>query len=504
MTALWTWLELQDALSLDASEAAGPDITGISIDTRSLQAGDLFIALNGNPGGRFHTSHISQHDGHEFIQQAESAGAVAVLVHQPVSSNLPQLVVEDTLDAMWELARAARRRFQGRVFAITGSSGKTTAKTFLSSALGLAIPSGSLNNFWGVPLSLIRTARDSRFAVFELGTNHPGEIAPLSKLVQPDVALLLNVYPAHVEYFQNLNELRLEKLSIAQGLVESGTLVLPGDLDMSGVDTSMPRMTFGATSGDDVQLLGYNSQLNRASIRCLDRSFDARVPGGGYHRAVTLTATAACLAAAATTEKKIKQPKAKQTNPLRRRSVRASFAGKFSAELDRLKNLSDDLVPRGRGSRQLIEGIVVIDDSYNANPASMGAALESLGREEGAGRRFAILGDMLELGETEAVAHRELADHCGGLAGVYCVGERMTKLYEALPPEQRLGHVAGKSGDISVSELEPWLEQLQAGDCILIKGSNRIFWACDFVADLGEAILRIKKTRRGGPPGKFH
>jgi len=479
---LWTWPELLQALSLENRGDSGPDVTGVSIDSRSLQPGDLFIALDGNPGERFHTSHVSRHDGHDFIHQAEAAGAAALLVHRPVQSRLPQLRVSDTLDALWDLARAARTRFSGPVYAVTGSSGKTTAKMFLSAALGLPLPQGSLNNFWGVPLCLARTPAGAPAAVFELGTSHPGEIGPLSTLVRPHIALLLNVLPAHLAAFQDLQALQREKLSIARGLQSQGILVLPGELAdrETGGSTrteflSQPlqipvpgqQLTFGGSDQDDVQLMDYDAARRMADLRCGDQRFQARVPGGGQHRAMTLAAVAACLMA----------------------------AGKNVLEL---RNLTDALVPRGRGDLHSVGGIEIVDDSYNANPASLRAALDTLtaadrtsSTEAQSSRHFAILGDMLELGETSRAAHQTLAQACERLDGVFCIGAEMEALHEALIPRQRLGHLK-QAADFDFS----WLEQLRPGDRVLVKGSNRIFWAQDFVQDLLQHLKRLHEEKQ--------
>jgi UDP-N-acetylmuramoyl-tripeptide--D-alanyl-D-alanine ligase len=449
---LWRWPALAAAVGLP--EVSGPDVTGISIDSRTLQPGDLFVALKGDPGPRFNTGHRSSRDGHDFVDAAVARGAAGVLVARRVATRVPALEVPDTLDALWALGRAARRRLRGCVFGVTGSSGKTTAKTFLSAALGCPASVGSFNNFWGVPLSLARTPAAAAAAVFEIGTNHPGEIAPLAQLVAPDVALVLNVGQAHIEHFGEWDALRREKLSIGAGLAAGGALVVPDDLDLAGVREDVRIVRFGFGAAADVRIVAERAAPWR-SLRCRvdGRDLDVRVPGGGRHRGATVAAVLACLHAA-----------------------RLPLEG--AAQLD------DDLVPAGRGRRHAVAGAVVIDDSYNANPASMTGALVALAAE--AGRRVAILGEMLELGETSAAAHRSLAAACADIDGVWCVGAGMRALYDALPAEKRLGY-ALSADDLDADALA---RLVATPATILVKGSNRVFWVKDFVPRLLSTLAR--------------
>jgi len=439
---LWTWEEV--CVAVGASAEPGPHVHGVSIDTRTLGAGDLFVALAGDPGPAFNPGQRSTRDGHDFVGAARAAGAAGALVHRRQPEPLPQIVVADTLDALWALGAAARRRCTGTVFAVTGSSGKTTVKAFLAAALSCPAAAGSLNNFWGVPLSLSRTPRDADAAVFEIGTNHAGEIEPLALLVAPDVGLVVNVHPAHVGNFASLDELRAEKLCIVHGLVEGGALVVPDDLDVGGVRATVRLVRFGASAAADVQLLAYDAARQRARYAVGKRRLDARVPGGGHHRALSLAAVLACLHAAG------KDPA-------------------LAVALD------DALVPHGRGRRRGVGGVGLIDDSYNANPVSMAAALDALAGEPG-GRRFALLGEMLELGGESERWHRGLAGHCRGLDGVFCVGKGMRALYDALPTALRLGY----ADTADAVPLDALVRSLVPGDHVLIKGSNRVFWVSSF------------------------
>ena len=441
---LWRWTELCTALGLVIED--GPDINGISIDSRQIAAGDLFIALTGDPGTRFNPSQRSDRDGHDFIEAALENGAAGVLSHDTLKRACPELKVADTLDALWALGAAARSRLGCPVVAITGSSGKTTTKSLLSAALDAFSTPGSLNNHLGVPISLARTPRNASAAVYEIGTNHPGEIAPLSELAQPDVAVLLNVHPAHAEFFVDLAELRTEKLSIYKGLREQGVLVVEDVIGLADLPDSVSTLRFGRTTDAALRLLDCSGE--RASYGTGSNELIAYVPGGGEHRAMSLAAVLAVL----------------QTLQL---------------DLDPALHLAADLVPKGRGNRIDVNGITLIDDSYNANPASMTAALKAL--QTTAGRKFALIGEMLELGEAAADYHSALAPLCRQLDGVFCVGEGMRGLADLLPDSAFYD-----TPDAAL--LNTLVKRLLPGDTLLIKGSNRVFWAREFVASIRKTL----------------
>lgn len=443
---LWSYQALASAVG--AARAEGPDVFGIGIDSRLTEPGDLFVALTGDPGPRFQPSARSERDGHDYARNAVAKGAVAVLAHREGDYGAPTLLVEDTLDGLWDIGRAARQRLDGPAVAVTGSSGKTTFKSFAATALGGFATSGSLNNHIGVPLSLGRTPRDADTAVFEIGTNHPGEIEPLARLVEPDVAVLLNVHPAHIENFGTLEAIRREKVSIAKGLRAGGVFVHPYALVP---DHDGRCLTFGADPMADVRLVDVGG--DRAEIETSAGRMRVPVPGGGEHRAMSVCAVAAVLIALEL--------------PLKL--------------LDRLRRLA---VPRGRGTRIEAAGVTIIDESYNANPASMAATLDAFSREPP--RRLAILGDMRELGPETARYHAELAGHCEGLAGVFCVGEAIKDLHDALPAGMRYG--ASERADAAFAAY--CAERLQPGDRVLVKGSNTVFWTNDFVATLVRAVQR--------------
>ncbi len=445
--SLWRWAEVCAAVG--APLADGPDIDGVSIDSRTLTGGELFIALPGDPGPRFHVGRRSERDGHDYVRVAFDAGAAGALVQRDARGGDPCIPVRDTIDALWDLARAARERLAGRVVAVTGSSGKTTVKTFIAHALDAFSTPGSLNNYLGVPLSLARTPADTRFAVYEIGTNHPGEIAPLARLAAPDVAVVLNVHPAHIEYFEDIGALAREKLSIADGLRAGGTLVCLDALDRGGLDPGMRVLTFGLGHKADVRLM--SSAGDVAVVQTPSGRVEAEIPGGGEHRALSLTAAAAAVVALG-------------GNP--------SSIGSIGAEA----------VPAGRGNRIRVGAVTLIDDSYNANPASMAAALRTLSTESG--RTIAVLGEMLELGDDRERLHAAMAAACRGIDKVVCVGRAMDALFDRLPNHRRLAFFPS-ADDINMDAI---VEALQPGDIVLLKGSNRVFWARDFARVLGRRI----------------
>jgi UDP-N-acetylmuramoyl-tripeptide--D-alanyl-D-alanine ligase len=462
---LWRWRALCAALG--AAETDGPDVAGISIDSRTTQPGDLFVALTGDPGARFNASYRSDRDGHDFVDHAASRGAVGALTHDGRARPLPQIQLGDTLDGLWALGRAGRARLHGPVVAVTGSSGKTTLKSFLAAALNAFATEGSLNNHLGVPLSLARTPADAPAAVFELGTNHPGEIGPLSELVRPTVAVVLNVLPVHREHFADLAAIRREKLSIANGLPAGGVLVLEDGIEAAGLPAGLAVRRFGRRADADVVLLEVSGA--RARFRVADRELDAAVPGGGEHRALTLAAVLCVMAV-------------------------------LGRPLEAALSLPESLVPAGRGRRHLAGGVTVIDDSYNANPRSVEAALRGLAGQPGR-RRFALLGEMRELGPDSAAFHRGLAPFTDRLDGVICVGAGMDALYEVLPAERALGRYA----EADEALLDALLTVLRAGDVLLIKGSNRVFWTRGFAARLLERLGAGEAAAASAPgnePGK--
>lgn len=444
---LWRWPELCDALSLPRCD--GPDVAGICIDSRRIQPGDLFVALRGDPGPRFNASSRSERDGHDFAAQALERGAAGALVHQDLALNAPLLQVEDTLDGLWDLARHRRQALSGEVIAVTGSSGKTTAKGLLGAAFNAFTTPGSLNNHLGVPLSLASTPAGVASAVFEIGTNHPGEIEMLSRLVRPSLALVLNVHPAHIEFFADLDAIRKEKLSIYKGLQRNGLLIVEESIVREELPAELSVLTFGEGEGAHCRLL--RCAGDAASYRLAEREVHARVPGGGRHRALSLGAVLCALAA-------------------------------LGRDVGDACSLPDSLIPGGRGNERQCAGLTLIDDSYNANPASMKAALAGLRKRDG--RTVAVLGEMLELGADSAALHAELAAACAHIDRIVAVGEGIKPLWRKLPARQRW--LWRETADDELLRL--LAADLKSGDLVLIKGSNRVFWSNQFAARLEDAL----------------
>ncbi|OSP54997.1 UDP-N-acetylmuramoyl-tripeptide--D-alanyl-D-alanine ligase [Pseudoruegeria sp. SK021] len=443
---LWTSAAAVAATGGHATTAWQVD--GLSIDTRSLQPGDLFVALT------------DQRDGHDFVADALRAGAGAALVSrvpEGLPPDAPLLVVGDVLHGLEDLARAARARTQAKVVAITGSVGKTSTKEMLRTALA---PQGrvhaaekSFNNHWGVPLTLARCPEDADFAVIEIGMNHPGEIAPLAELAQPDVAVVTIVAPAHLAAFDDLAGIAREKASIFSGLMSGGTAIVNGDLQTSPILTEAAGaatdhvVVFGADAAAQARLIRAtvtpDATAVEAALNGAPLSFTLSTPG----RHFAMNALAALAAVAALGGDPVQAAAAlRDWTPPEGRGTRASFP----------------LGPDGGATFDLL------DDAYNANPTSIAAALDVLAACTPTGDRIAVLGDMLELGPDEDALHRGLASHpaMAAIARVHCVGPRMHHLWQALPAAQR-GLWAPQAVDLAAQVTQ----LVGPGDTVLVKGS---------------------------------
>ena len=452
---LWTFAEVLEATggAPGGQEVAqGLPLDAISIDSRTLASGELFIAIKGD-----------QLDGHDYVARAFEAGAAAALVSQEFaqSSNLndgPLIVVPDTLRAMESLGIAARGRTRAQVVAVTGSVGKTGTKEMMRAAFGHAgavhAAEKSFNNHWGVPLTLARMPRDTRCGVFEIGMNHPGEIRPLVKMVRPHVAVVTTVEPVHLGYFSSVEQIADAKAEIFEGLESDGCAILNLDNPHFERLAACARrfgarvISFGAVDDAEVRL--------RAVRLGPDRSeFEVQMARGAVVD-VVLGAPGRHLV----------------------QNALAVLAASEALGLDpgqAAKALAGVTAPKGRGARTVLqprEGapILLIDESYNANPASVAAALANLGNvpRSAQPRRVAVLGDMLELGAEGPVLHAALAEPVAeaGVDLALTCGELMRHLHEALPADVRGVH-RPTSG-----ELEPdLLAALQPGDAIMVKGS---------------------------------
>ncbi len=474
MTPLWTSAQAQAATGGRCT--ADWQATGVSIDTRTLAPGDLFVALT------------DARDGHDFVAAALAKGAAAALVSRVpdgVSADAPLLIVPDVLAALAALGQAARKRTAAKVVGVTGSVGKTSSKEMLRVVLGgqgrVHAAEASYNNHWGVPLTLARMPADTEFAVIEIGMNHPGEIAPLSRMAGLDVAMITTVAAAHLEAFESIEGIAHEKASILDGLRTGGVAVLPTDLGVSPILMAKAQavgarvMGFGAAKEaafhlDDV-ILSATATTIRATCNGAARLFKVSSPGRHFAmNALAVLAVADAL------------------------GLDPSIAG---------HDLGRWLPPLGRGTRERImldpvEDISfdLIDDAFNANPASLAASLEVLALMEptdgigrvAMGRRIAILGDMLELGSTEGALHAAVALHPAfeKITIVHCVGPRMRALYDALPRRKRGEWVA------TAPELAARAHALvDAGDIVLVKGSKGI--------KVSLVVDALRKLRQGVP-----
>jgi UDP-N-acetylmuramoyl-tripeptide--D-alanyl-D-alanine ligase len=431
---LWSAAEAEAATLGHASK--GFAVSGLSIDTRTLQEGDLFVALKG------------ARDGHDFVDAAFAAKAGAALVSRTIENATgPLLTVSDTQRGLEDLARAARARSNARVIAVTGSAGKTTTKEILArccNALGVTHASAaSYNNHWGVPLSLASLPREAAYGVFEVGMNHAGEIRNLVSFVRPHVALITTIAPAHLEFFGSCEAIADAKSEIFEGLVPGGAALIPSDSPYAGrlaaraEQAKVSRLVrFGHDGEAKLMSLAPDGAGMRIKADILGRIVDCVVGAPGEHIAMNAVAALAVVALA------------------------------DGDVLDAAAALKNFTALKGRGARFEAHGVQVIDESYNANPASMAAALSLLSQARG--RKLAVLGDMLEMGEGGPALHAALVEPiaAAGTDLVFASGPQMKVLWEALPKARRGGYAADSAA------LAPQVTSaLKPGDTVLVKGS---------------------------------
>ena len=443
---LWQWQDLIAATQGQPDGAPTTRISGFSIDTRSLAPDEIFVALK------------DRRDGHEFVPEAFKAGAAAAIVtrsYAPSRSVGALLRVDDPLRALESIARAARTRSNARIVAITGSVGKTGTKEMLRLSLSLSGPTHaaekSYNNHWGVPLSLARMPPDFTFGVFEIGMNHAGEITPLVEQVRPHVAVITTVEPVHLGHFGSVEAIAEAKAEIFSGLVPGGAAVVPRDSPHYALLLARARAV-----GADIVTFGYHEE---ADFRALQVDLGAKgssvIAGRGSQRFPYRLG--------APGEHYVKNSLA----------VLATLTAVGADAMRCLPALARISAPPGRGARTLLDApggqILLVDETYNANPASMRAALATMGsipREEFP-RRVAVLGDMLELGEASADLHRALKEaiDAAGVDLVVACGPMMRLLLDDLAPERRVWAATS-------AELEAvLLGVVKAGDIVMIKGS---------------------------------
>jgi len=474
MSTLWA--------SAEAAKATGGKTTakwkasGISIDTRSIEPGDLFVALK------------DVRDGHDFVAQALAKGAAAAMVSRVpdgVAKDAPLLIVDDVLVALQDLGRAGRARFKGKLVGVTGSVGKTSTKEMLRAVLArqgkVHAAEKSFNNHWGVPITLARMPYDADFAVIEIGMNHPGEISPLAKMARPHVAMITIVAPAHMEAFEGLEGIAHEKAAIFDGLQEGGSAIVNGDGEVAAIlkeaaaQAGATCLTFGETAENthqlcEVRIVG-DATIAKARLPVGEVLF--KVLSAGRHFA---------------------------TNALGVLAVLDALGADSSMGARDLMLWSP---PTGRGKREklVLDAVEIdmqmelIDDSYNANPTSMCAALEVLAAAQptngvgrvAKGRRIAILGDMLELGPNEIQLHNDIASFpsIAGIDLIHCVGPRMRHLWQSLPEFKR-----GKWSETAEEIVGDVHHLIDAGDVVMVKGSlgARVGLVVDAIRKLGHPV----------------
>ena len=445
MTALWTSREIASACG--GTVRADFEVTGVTFDSREVRPGDLFIALKGETT-----------DGHRFVDGAFDAGAAGVLVSR--EDERPSVRVADTTRALGDRGRASRARSRAAIIGVTGSVGKTSTKEALFAALDRAAPGRthrsvkSYNNHTGVPLSLARMPRDARYGVLEMGMNHAGELALLTALVRPHVALVTAIASANRQFFASEEEIADAKAEIFTGLEPGGTAILPFDSAHRDRLVAAARshadriLTFGLGEGADVRAIyvvkaPQGGTMVTAGLPEGQLSFTISQPGD--HWVANALAVIAAVEAV---------------------GGDLAAAGLALADLGGLKG-------RGERRRVAVDGgeALLIDESYNANPASMAATLKVLGAEEVAGRRIAVLGAMRELGEESDEFHASLAEPVAAARVDYAilVGEEMRSLAKALGGHVKMAHVPDAAAALPLARAA-----IGPGDAMLVKGSNSI------------------------------
>lgn len=472
--ALWTAAEVLAAIDCQTSDGREDWVAqGVSIDTRTLEVGDIFFALSG-----------SNFDAHDFVAQAFENGAAAAVVTRDPGNCSPDAIllqVDDVTFALQQLAVAARRRLLGKVIAVTGSVGKTSTKEMLRLGLGAlgrtVVNLGNLNNHWGLPLSLCRVPAHTDYTVLEIGMNHADEIRPLTKIARPHVAIITAIEPVHAEYFNSVDEIADAKAEIFEGVEPGGAAVINrdnryfGHLADAAKESGIEKIIgFGRGAKADVKLLDVVMAANASTVK-------AQVEGSviSYHIGAPGLHVA--------------------TNSL---AVLGTVSA-LGANMQTSANALGNFVPiKGRGqltSVQLTGGVfVVIDESYNASPASMRAAMAVAGQicPTGNGRRVAVLGDMLELGDSAIQEHCALLEPLqeNGFDLVFTSGQYTQNLWDKLPHNMRGGH------SISPDKLSLVIASaVRPGDVVMVKGSlgSRVGIVVD-------ALLALDQNEEVQPP----
>ena len=455
---LWTPSEIEAATGGRASVSF--DVTGVTFDSREVGAGDLFVAMPG-----------SVSDGHQFVAGAFTAGAAAALVSQRIEG--PHVLVSDVTQALTDLAIAARARMSGAVFGITGSVGKTSTKEALFAALERTAPGKvhrsvkSYNNHTGVPLSLARMPRDSEYAVLEMGMNHEGEIAALTRLVRPHVAMVTTIAPAHIEHLGSIEAIADAKAEIFAGLEPGGVAIIPEDTPQRGRLLKAARrhadciVSFGGGEADVIAVHAVRAENGGSLVtaRLVESELTFTIAQRGDHWVSNALAVLAAVEAV---------------------GADLAVAGLALADMGGLKGRGERHRLRAQGGQYLL-----IDESYNANPASMAATLKALGEERDVARRIAVLGPMRELGPTSAALHAALAPAVrdAKIDRLILVGEEMNPLADALDGALPIERAADAEAATALLRA-----LVTPRDAVLVKASNSI------------GLARLVEAMAGGEP----
>jgi len=446
---IWSRLGLVSPLYARMNAIPATPVSGISIDTRTLQPGDLFFAIRGDHS-----------DGHDHVAAAFEKGAAAAVVDEahagPLLTAGPLYIVHDTLAALQSLALAARARTSATIAAVTGSVGKTSTKDALALVLSAQGPThssvASYNNHWGVPLTLARMPKASRFGVFEIGMNHAGEITPLVGMVRPHVAIVTTIAPVHLEFFDSIESIADAKAEIFSGLEQGGAAIINADVKQyvrlrKAADESQAGqvLTFGTRKGADARFEDAVTiaEGTRVQARIMGRRYNYVVGAPGRHMAMN---SLAVLLAVEALGGNLDQ-------------AAADFA-RFTP-------------PPGRGQRTLLPlpygDFTLVDESYNANPASMRAALSLMRETQVGGKRIAVLGDMLELGLQSPDLHKDLAEAilAADVDLVFAAGPLMKNLFDILPSK-----IKGVWAETSIDIEKPLIAAIGPYDIVMVKGSN--------------------------------
>lgn len=471
---LWTSEELATICNGRLTQE-GWAANSVSIDSRTMEDGALFVALKGD-----------NFDGHDFVKAALEGGASAALVdHVPedVEDNAALIVVDNTFIALQEIGRAARHRSKAKIIAVTGSVGKTGTKEMLAAAFGALgkthASKSSHNNHLGVPLSLANMAVDTEYGIFEIGMNHAGEIAALTQQVKPDIAIITTIEPVHIENFDSVEGIALAKAEIFESMDASGVAILNRDNNHFGALAAQAKTFgvrsiygFGESGESDIRLTGCILAANgtRVEADVMGESVAFTLQIAGQHIAMNALSVLGAVKAAGGT---------------------VSLAAKA---LERVAPVS------GRGNREAVHigdpknPVTLIDESYNASPTSMTAAFRVLAMIDPGhgGRRVAILGDMLELGADGPQLHAGLSlpARMANIDLVYTCGPLMKNLHEALPANQRGAH---KDNSKDMATIVP--DVMIPGDVVMVKGSNgsKMSVVVEAVRDLSKNV----KTKKG-------